>query len=166
MSIAIRAATIDDSERIARLVSRLGYPTSSMQMCKRLESIFSDDDYATLVACENAEIVGFIGTRVGPLYESDGCYGQIMALDVAIAHQRRGIGRMLVQAAESALIARGASVAVVNSGNQRAGEHAFYEDNGYDFTGRRYKKALGLQLVEGRWVDAAAARSRVEAANS
>ena len=142
MSIAIRAATVADCDQIARLVSSLGYPTSSMQMRTRLESIFSDDDYATLVACEGAEIVGFIGTRVGPLYESDGCYGQIMALDVAIEHQRRGIGRILVQAAESGLIARGASVVVVNSGNQRAGAHAFYEHHGYDFSGRRYKKAL------------------------
>jgi ribosomal protein S18 acetylase RimI-like enzyme len=145
VSVAIRAATIDDAERIARLVSSLGYPTSSLQMCKRLDSILSDDDYATLVACEDAEIVGFIGTRVGPLYESDGRYGQIMALDVASEHQRRGIGRMLVAAAESALIARGGSVVVVNSGNQRAGAHAFYEHNGYDLTGRRYKKAFGPQ---------------------
>ena len=131
-----------DAEGIARLVSSLGYPTSSTQMDKRLESIFSDDDYATLVACENAEIVGFIGTRVGPLYETDGCYGQIMALDVATEHQRRGIGRMLLQAAESILIGRGACVLAVSSGNQRKHAHAFYENNGYAFTGRRYKKAV------------------------
>ena len=58
-------------------MSALGYPTSSAQMHKRLESILCDDDYATLVACDGEHIVGFIGTRVGPLYESDGCHGQI-----------------------------------------------------------------------------------------
>lgn len=92
MGIALRSATIADSVRVARLVSALGYPTSPAQMHKRLESILCDDDYATLVACDGEHIVGFIGTRVGPLYESDGCYGQIMALAVAGDHQRHGIG--------------------------------------------------------------------------
>jgi ribosomal protein S18 acetylase RimI-like enzyme len=111
-------------------------------MCKRLQTILANDDYATLIACEGEEIVGFIGTRVGPLYESDGHYGQIMALSVATDHQRRGIGRKLMQAAEAMLIARGVCVLVVTSGNQRADAHAFYEKNGFAFTGRRYKKGV------------------------
>jgi ribosomal protein S18 acetylase RimI-like enzyme len=142
VAVTIRPATIADAERIAQLVSGLGYPTSATQMSRRLESILSDDDYATLVACDDEQIVGFIGTRVGALYENDGMYGQIMALDVAREHQRRGIGRTLVQEAESMLSARGASVVVVTSGNQRADAHAFYESSGYAFTGRRYKKAV------------------------
>ncbi len=143
MSIAIRSAMLADAEGIARLVSSLGYPTSSSQMGKRLDSILGDEDYATLVACDDEQIVGFIGTRVGLFYEGDGQYGQIMALAVAPEHQRRGIGCTLVQAAESILVARGARVLVVTSGNQRADAHAFYEKNGYAFTGRRYKKNLG-----------------------
>jgi ribosomal protein S18 acetylase RimI-like enzyme len=131
-----------DSERVARLVTALGYPTSVAQMHKRLESILCDDDYATLVAHDGEDIVGFIGTRVGLLYESDGCYGQIMALAVIGEYQRQGIGRMLMQAAESVLIGREVSVLVVTSGNQRADAHAFYEKNGYAWTGRRYKKTV------------------------
>jgi ribosomal protein S18 acetylase RimI-like enzyme len=111
-------------------------------MRKRLGLILDDEDYATLVACEDEHIVGFIGTRVGRFYESDGHYGQIMALAVATNHQRRGIGRMLIEAAESILVARGACILVVTSGNQRADAHAFYERNGYEFTGRRYKKTV------------------------
>lgn len=146
MGVEVRSATTADSEGVAGLVSALGYPTSSSQMRKRLESILADEDYATLVACDGEQIVGFVGTRVGPLYESDGHYGQIMALAVAEDHQRRGIGRMLMQAAESMLMARGVCVLVVTSGNQRADAHTFYEKNGYTFTGRRYKKTV----VEGR----------------
>lgn len=140
MGIAVRRATTADSEHVASLVSALGYPTSSGQMFRRLESILSDEDYATLVACEGEQLVGFVGTRVGLLYECDGHYGQIMALAVAPDHQRSGIGRMLMHAAESMLIARGACVFVVTSGNHRADAHAFYENNGYTFTGRRYGK--------------------------
>jgi ribosomal protein S18 acetylase RimI-like enzyme len=142
MDIVVRSATTADSEQAARLVSTLGYPTSSTQMSKRLESILSDEDYATLIACDGEQLVGFIGVRVGPLYESDGLYGQIMALAVATDHQRREIGRMLMRTAESVLIARGVRVLVVTSGNQRTDAHAFYEKNGYTFTGRRYKKSV------------------------
>lgn len=57
--ISVRSATMADSERVAPLVSALGYPTSAAQMQKRLESILSDDEYVTLVACAGEEIVGF-----------------------------------------------------------------------------------------------------------
>lgn len=121
----------------------LGYAVSPTEMRTRLEEILADDDYVTLVACDHNEVVGFIGTRVGPLYESDGLYGQIMALAIANDRQRRGTGRALIEAAESEIAARGARVVLVTTGHQRADAHAFYEKNGYTFTGRRYTKVIG-----------------------
>ena len=138
--IGIRHATIADSEGLAQLVTDLGYRTSPGQMGKRLEAILHDEDYNTLIASDGERAVGFIGTRLGPLYESDGQYGQIMALAVAPDHRRRGVGRMLMQTAESILTERGARVLVVTSANHRADAHAFYEKRGYTFDGRRYKK--------------------------
>jgi ribosomal protein S18 acetylase RimI-like enzyme len=143
MGISVRSATIGDSVQIARLVSALGYPTSPAQMYKRLESILSNGDYVTTVACDGDQIVGFVGTRMGPFYEGDGRFGQIMALAVAGDHQRQGIGRMLLHAAESEVRRHEVSVLVVNSGNQRSDAHAFYEKNGYAWTGRRYAKMVG-----------------------
>jgi hypothetical protein len=67
--ILIRNTTVEDSEPISRLATELGYPTSTSQMRQRLEAIVGDDDYATFVACDDAEIVGVIGTRIGRLYE-------------------------------------------------------------------------------------------------
>jgi ribosomal protein S18 acetylase RimI-like enzyme len=140
--LAIRDVAVADSWAVAKLVSELGYPTSTSQMQRRLEAILNDDDYDTLVACKHGDVVGFIGTRSGPLCEDDGLYGQIMALAVAAKYQRRGIGRVLVRSAESKLVGRGVRVLVVTSGNHRADAHAFYEHCGYSFTGRRYKKVL------------------------
>ena len=111
-------------------------------MRSRLETVLADGDYCTLVASEGKRVVGFIGTRAGPLYESDGLYGQVMALAVAADHQRQGVGRRLLEAAEKILAERGAVVVVVHSGNHRADAHAFYEKSGYEFTARRYKKVL------------------------
>lgn len=144
MSVAIRNASVDDSEPIAALVTELGYPTSSSQMRRRLEAIVDDHHYQTFVACEDRKVLGFIGTRIGPLYENDEHYGQIMALAVAANRQRSGVGRRLMQVAESALIERGVRLLVVTSGNQRSDAHAFYENCGYSFTGRRYKKVFAM----------------------
>ena len=143
-SVAIRKASVDDSEPIATLVTGLGYPTSTNQMRRRLETILDDNQYQTFVAWEDGQVLGFVGTRSGPLYEDDECYGQIMALAVAPSRQRRGVGRMLLQVAESTLIERGVRVLVVTSGNQRSNAHAFYERCGYSFTGRRYKKSFAM----------------------
>jgi ribosomal protein S18 acetylase RimI-like enzyme len=142
VEVVIRGATVADSEAIATLVSGLGYLTTTEQMRERLKSILADKDYDTLVAHRGEQIVGFIGVRVGRLYESDDRYGQIMALAVATNHQRRGVGGRLIRAAESLLMARGAQLSVVTSGNHRADAHEFYEKKGYAFTGRRYMKSL------------------------
>jgi ribosomal protein S18 acetylase RimI-like enzyme len=142
VEVEIRDVTVADSEAIATLVTGLGYPTTTEKMRERLESILARNDFDTLVAHHGEQIVGFIGVRVGPLYEADDAYGQIMALAVATDHQRRGVGGRLIQAAESVLMARGARLSVVTSGNHRADAHAFYEKKGYAFTGRRYLKSL------------------------
>lgn len=65
-----------------------------------------------------------------------------MALVVAAAYRRRGVGGALAAAVESLLARRGVRVIVVNTANHRADAHAFYESRGYSFTGRRYRKVL------------------------
>jgi ribosomal protein S18 acetylase RimI-like enzyme len=140
--IAIRDATVADSEAIAALVSSLGYPTTTEKMRKRLASILADKDCDTLVARAGGQVVGFIGVRVGPLYDDDHPYGQIMALAVSADSQRRGVGARLIRAAEVALISRNAGVSIVTSGNHRSEAHAFYEKNGYTRNGQRYRKSL------------------------
>jgi ribosomal protein S18 acetylase RimI-like enzyme len=141
--VQFRSATLGDAERLAALVTELGYPTVPSQMAARLGLILADDDYATLIAEDQGETVGFIGIRRGVTYEADDPYAQIMALAVAASHRRRGIGRALMGAAETMFEEDGIGVAVVTTGNQRADAHRFYEANGYVFTGRRYVKRFG-----------------------
>jgi hypothetical protein len=42
MGIAIRSATLADAEPVARLMTELGYPTSSRKMERRLTSVLGD----------------------------------------------------------------------------------------------------------------------------
>ena len=96
MGIAIRPATLADAEPLARLMTELGYPTSSRQMERRLTSILGDVSYRTFVACDGDAIVGVIGTRVGPMYEIDEPYGQNHGPgrlgDASAAGRRRAAG--------------------------------------------------------------------------
>jgi ribosomal protein S18 acetylase RimI-like enzyme len=140
--LSLRRATLADAEPVGRLVTELGYATSAGQMGARLDAILRDDDYETLVACDRDTVVGFLGLRCGPLYESDDRYGQIMAMVVAESHRQRGVGGQLIRAAEAILAERGVRILVVTTGNQRDRAHKFYERNGYTFTGRRYMKRL------------------------
>ena len=140
--ILIRHATMFDAEALAALVSELGYPTSAEQMRERLRSILPDSKYSTLLALVEGQAAGFIGAMVRPSYEAEGLYGQIMALVVASAFRRRGVGDALTATLESMLACRGAAVVIVNTANHRADAHAFYESRGYSFTGRRYRKTL------------------------
>jgi ribosomal protein S18 acetylase RimI-like enzyme len=142
MSLAIRPATREDAEPIARLMTELGYPTGPDRMTTRLTAILADDDYSTFVACDGATIAGMIGTRTGPLYEFDEPYGQIMVLVVADGQRRSGTGALLLRVAEAHFAVRRVRFAVVTSASHRADAHAFYEKHGYAFDGRRYKKLL------------------------
>ena len=141
-AFTLRFADLSDGDALAGLVSELGYPTSAKQMRIRLQAILEDPDYTTTVAVVGERVVGFVGTRLGPVYEADGLQGQIMALVVADGYRRLGIGRGLMLAAMDDLEARGAGNIIVNTGNQRAGAHAFYEALGFEFTGRRYRRAV------------------------
>jgi ribosomal protein S18 acetylase RimI-like enzyme len=140
--LTVRNATLADADRIAGLMTELGYPTTSAQMTARLTAILADSDYRTFIACDGSTIAGAIGMRTGPLYEFDEPYGQIMVLVIADGHRRRGVGRLLLDAAEAFFAERRIRFAVVTSANRRADAHAFYEKSGYTFDGRRYKKLL------------------------
>jgi GNAT superfamily N-acetyltransferase len=142
MSVAVRRAALPDASAVAGLMTALGYPTTPDQMAARLTRILADSDYATFVAVDGQTIDGMIGTRMGPLYEFDEPYGQIMVLVVADGRRRTGIGALLLGAAEAHFADHGVRFAVVTSATRRAGAHAFYEKHGYTFDGRRYKKPL------------------------
>lgn len=140
--MTVRPATLADADRLAALMTELGYPTSPAQMSARLTRILADDEYRTFVAEDARAVVGAIGTRTGSLYEFDEPYGQIMVLVIVEGQRRAGTGGLLLRAAEADFVARGVRFAVVTSANRRADAHAFYEKHGYAFDGRRYKKPL------------------------
>ena len=93
---------------------------------ERIEKLRGDPEVVTLVACLGATITGFA------ILQFNGERAHLVLLAVHAAHQRRGIGRRMVQwLLETAATAGAASVHVeLRAGNAAA--HALYQAAGFE----------------------------------
>ena len=139
----IRAATLADHPQLAMLVTALGYPTNASDMKIRLEGMFADPSYSTIVAELAGTVVGMAGACIARFYEKNGVYARLCALVVSGEQSGHGVGAALVRAVEQWGAERGAAEIFLNSGVQREGAHSFYEKLGYRATGVRFSKELG-----------------------
>jgi len=122
-------------------MEELGYPSTDDEIRSRLARL--TPDHHTLVAEVAGELAGFIGLVTMPVYEHSAPIGYILAFSIGAAHQRQGVGRALLEAAEKHFLSRGVHDIRVNSGLQREGAHRFYEATGYTKTGFRFRKVPG-----------------------
>jgi predicted N-acetyltransferase YhbS len=123
--IVIREITPSDAADAARLSGELGYPTSAEEMERRLQHLASMDNRAVFVACREARVVAWIDVSIVHHLQSEP-YGEIGGLIVSSEHQGCGIGKKLVETAESWIAGRGIAKVLVRSQIAREGAHAFY----------------------------------------
>ena len=140
MSISVRDGTLNDAEPIARLCTQLGYPLESRIVPSRLARLESDPNARCLVAQSDADVAGLATVHLRHTLNHEAPIAQLTLLVVDEAQRTRGIGRVLVQAAEEWARSRGAKRFVVTTALQRADAHAFYEKLQFKHTGRRYGK--------------------------
>jgi GNAT superfamily N-acetyltransferase len=141
MGLTIRDAQAADAERIAGLLTQLGYPTQPTAVEARLERLAIVGD-RVLVADLDGGAVGVAHLQVAPAIERDRPAAKIGALVVDAAYRGQGVGRALVQALEDEARARGCEVLFVTTAEHRDDAHAFYERVGLEQTGRRYGRTL------------------------
>jgi GNAT superfamily N-acetyltransferase len=129
----IREATINDIPELVVLMKQLGYPTTVDKMKFRFNAISSNSNYHTLVADYDGKVVGMAGLCTNPFYEFDGSYVRIVAFVVDANYRKKGIGKKLIQEAESWARKQGAISIGLNSGNreERKEAHQFYLNMGY-----------------------------------
>ncbi|MFB9760145.1 GNAT family N-acetyltransferase [Ectobacillus funiculus] len=140
----IRKATIKDIPELVSLMEQLGYPTSVEKMKIRFNNIESNSSYHTLVADDNGKVVGMVGLCSGIFYEHDGSYVRIVAFVVDSSYRRKGIGKKLIQEAESWAKKQGSISIILNSGNreERKDAHQFYLSMGYEAKSIGFGKSI------------------------
>jgi GNAT superfamily N-acetyltransferase len=144
--VVIRNAEIGDADRVASLMTELGYPTTAEAMTNRLTMILPDPNYVTLVADEGHGVIGVAGGTIGWYYEKDGIYARLLVLAVSSTARGQGTGSRLVEAVERWAASKGARDIVVNSALHRGTAHGFYERRRYERTGFCFVKTLTRSL--------------------
>jgi len=129
----IRAATPADAERIARLLTDEGYPAGPTDIVERLAR-FAGHDGAVVVADVAGEVVGFVAVHLIPRFEHDDQVLRILALVVDPGVRERGIGRLLMDAAERLGRDRMVAFLEVTAGRHRPDARQLFEALGYDPT--------------------------------
>lgn len=139
--ITVRNAEASDAAAIASLVSQLGYPSTPAEMSSRLTPLLADPRHTVIVADLSGRLLGVADACLeGGIQHDD--YARVIALVVDATARGQGVGAFLMQQIEDWSRERGAGRVTLTTANHRADAHKFYENIGYECTGRRYIKKL------------------------
>ncbi len=141
---AVRPAAEADAQRLAELLTELGYPANAAAVTERLAYWQQDHASRVLVAEAGGRIAGCISLHAIPYLERTGRWLRIESLVVEVGQRRAGTGRALIEAAERLAHDWGCVRIEVTSLRSRAGAHAFYRRLGFtdvcDRSGRFIKE--------------------------
>ena len=143
MQIFIREVSENDVVPITRLSNQLGYPLSVADTLQNLRSMKGPDEIV-FAALAGDEIVGWIHAFRTVRLES-GTSVEIGGLVVDEDHNRKGIGRALVQKISEWCAAKGIGSLRVRCNTKRADAHEFYRALG--FTESKQQKVFVTTLI-------------------
>jgi GNAT superfamily N-acetyltransferase len=140
-TVAIRDATRNDADALARLCTQLGHPTTPDVIPERLARLAADSNARIVVAESPAHgVVALATVHIRNTLHHPTPIAQLTVLVVDERVRGSGVGRVIVQAAEHWARERGCRRMVVTTALRRVDAHAFYERIGFTHTGRRYAK--------------------------
>jgi GNAT superfamily N-acetyltransferase len=138
----VRHATSTDAAEIARLLTQLGHPASTDDVHTRWPEWAKEGNSALVAESEFGSLLGVCTLHSTRVLHRAKPVGRITALVVEEAERGRGIGRLLVAAAERELLRAGCGLLEITSNARRIEAHAFYESLGYEKTSVRLFKNL------------------------
>lgn len=142
----VRPAAAEDFEAATRLLEELGRPPVGPAETARAREIWlaqvEDPEHCHLVAEEDGKVSGFLSLVFRPRLNHTSPQAWVPDLIVDPAARRNGIGRLLVEEAESRSRARGCDNLTLESGYQRAEAHHLYRRCGMSDTGKQFTKGL------------------------
>lgn len=120
-----------DYDRMAELAVQLGYQSTGKEIRARLGEMQDSNQYVVYIAeLPGGQIAGWIGIYVFRAVELDKC-AEISGFVVDEQIRSRGIGKLLLAAAEEWARNHGCEAISVKSNVTRNRAHGFYEKNGY-----------------------------------
>ena len=140
----IRPATVADALQLASLAGQLGYASTSEQVVARFSEIARESEHLILVAEDSrGTLTGYIEVFPFRTIGADARI-EIASLVVDESFRSQGIGRSLMEHAESWGRANGFAEVGLRSNVIREGAHAFYENLGYrvNKTQKSFRKKL------------------------
>jgi GNAT superfamily N-acetyltransferase len=130
----IREARAEDIPALAQLCGELGYVSDESQVRRRLARVNEDKENRILVAEDVAgAVIGWVQVHFTRWLASDP-RGEVVGLVVSAKSRGCGIGRKLMQAAETWTKEQGGAEVAVRSNLVRKETHLFYQRLGYAVT--------------------------------
>jgi GNAT superfamily N-acetyltransferase len=140
----VRPPRPNDYDKMADLAGQLGYQSTKEKIGARMSEMQDSSQYAVYVAeLPGGRIAGWIGVHVFRSVEADRC-AEISGLVVDQQIRSRGIGKVLLRAAEDWARNHGCDAISVLSNVRRDRAHRFYTNNGYQHikTQKSFRKSL------------------------
>lgn len=145
----IRLADLGDAEQISAVCGEdLGYPCEAALVQDKIERLDPIRE-AVFVAVIDTHIVGFVHVERYDLLYCE-TMANILGLAVRAAYRHRGIGAMLMRAAEEWASANHIQAMRLNSGMSRTEAHGFYRHLGYDTEKEQIRFEKHLSSIERR----------------
>ncbi len=132
--IEIREASLRDVPTLAELCAQLGYPSLSHQTLARLQTILRSNEHSVQVACSSdGEVIAWVHVFLSLRVESDP-FAELGGFVVTKQLRGCGVGRSLLEAAESWVEKQGVKKLRVRTRSTRRDAQAFYERLGFTRT--------------------------------
>ncbi len=139
--LKLRDAKPSDAARLVELIHELGHDIDEKSVARNLKTLKKAGE-TPLVATLDKQVVGLCGLSKRVVVHRSAPIGRITILVVTESARGRGIGRMLLEAAEQWMRKSGCQIVEVTSNDRRPAAHAFYRHMGYERSSIRFFKKL------------------------